>query len=62
MYALLGSPEHSLLDSKDFYRPVVTPYELQLALTDGEWSGPNPTPYPCPCPYSYAYPYPYAYP
>ena len=24
VYALLGSPEHSLLDSKDFYRPVVT--------------------------------------
>ena len=39
VYALLGSPEHSLLDSKDFYRPVVSPYELQLALSDGEWSG-----------------------
>ena len=37
---LLGSAEHSLLDSKDFYRPVVTPYELHLALTDGaEWTG-----------------------
>ena len=39
VYALLGSPEHSLLDSKEFYRPVVTPYELQLALTGDEWSG-----------------------
>ena len=33
VYVLLGSIEHALLDSKDFYRPVVTPYELHLALT-----------------------------
>ena len=40
VYVLLGSAEHSLLDSKGFYRPVVTPYELHLALTPGaEWSG-----------------------
>lgn len=40
VYVLLGSAEHSLLDSRDFYRPVVTPYELHLALTPGaEWTG-----------------------
>ena len=39
VYVLLGSPEHSLLDSKSFYRPVVTPFELQLALSNDEWSG-----------------------
>ena len=40
VYVLLGSAEHSLLDSKEFYRPVVTPYELHVALSDGaEWTG-----------------------
>ena len=40
VYVLLGSCEHSILDAKDFYRPVVTPYELHLALTPGaEWTG-----------------------
>ena len=40
VYVLLGSSEHALLDSKDFYRPVVTPYELHLALSPGaEWTG-----------------------
>ena len=27
------------LDAKDFYRPVLTPYELLLALRSGEWTG-----------------------
>lgn len=40
IYVLLGSAEHSILDSKTFYRPVVTPFELHLALTPGaEWTG-----------------------
>lgn len=40
VYVLLGSAEHAILDAKDFYRPVVTPYELHLALTSGaEWTG-----------------------
>ena len=40
VYVLVGSCEHSLLDSKDFYRPVVTPYELSIALMPGaEWTG-----------------------
>merc|ERR1712070_420798 len=28
-----------MVESKDFYRPVVTPYEFYLALTAGEWTG-----------------------
>lgn len=40
VYVLLGSAEHGLLDSKEFYRPVVTPYEAHVALSDGvEWTG-----------------------
>ena len=39
VYVLLGSAEHALLDAKDFYRPVLTPYELLLALRSGEWTG-----------------------
>ena len=36
---LQGSAEHSLVDSKDFLRPVVTPYEYLLALSGDEWTG-----------------------
>jgi len=39
-YVLLGSAEHSLIDAKDFYRPVVTPFELMLAFgSAAEWTG-----------------------
>lgn len=36
-FVLIACPENSLLDSRDFLRPVVTPYELTLAL-DPEFS------------------------
>lgn len=30
----------AILDSKDFYAPIITPYEAQLAFTPGaQWSG-----------------------
>ncbi|KAJ2499692.1 Diphthamide biosynthesis protein 2 [Coemansia sp. RSA 1972] len=39
-YVLVACPENSLVDSKDFYQPVVTPYELLLALARSrEWTG-----------------------
>ncbi|KAJ3014090.1 Diphthamide biosynthesis protein 2 [Thoreauomyces humboldtii] len=39
-FVLVACPENSLLDSRDFLRPVVTPFELELALVEGrEWSG-----------------------
>jgi diphthamide biosynthesis protein 2 len=40
VFILVACPENSLIDSKDFYKPVITPYELQLALDDNlGWSG-----------------------
>lgn len=40
VYCLVACPEHSLIDSTDFYRPVVTPYELELACAPArEWGG-----------------------
>jgi hypothetical protein len=36
----VACPENSLLDSKILFKPVVTPYELELALVEGrEWTG-----------------------
>lgn len=39
-FVLVACQQNTLMDSKDFYKPIVTPYELQLALapTD-EWTG-----------------------
>eukprot|EP00039_Didymoeca_costata_P024010 m.8981 g.8981 ORF g.8981 m.8981 type:complete len:567 (-) comp3986_c0_seq2:183-1883(-) len=31
VFVLIACPENSLLESKDFYRPIVTPYELEAA-------------------------------
>ncbi|KAI8890934.1 diphthamide biosynthesis protein 2, partial [Backusella circina FSU 941] len=39
-YVLVSCPENSLIDSKEFYRPIVTPFELEIALMkDKEWTG-----------------------
>ena len=39
IFVLVACPENSLLDSKDFFRPIVTPFELEIALVRGkEWS------------------------
>uniref|UniRef100_A0A8C0GFR8 2-(3-amino-3-carboxypropyl)histidine synthase subunit 2 n=1 Tax=Chelonoidis abingdonii TaxID=106734 RepID=A0A8C0GFR8_CHEAB len=39
IFVLVACPQNSLLDSRDFYRPVVTPYELELACNPArEWS------------------------
>ncbi|KAI8086195.1 diphthamide biosynthesis protein 2 [Halteromyces radiatus] len=39
-YVLVACPENSLIDSKDFYRPIVTPFELEIALVKSkEWTG-----------------------
>ncbi len=44
-WVVVGCWESSLVDSKDFYKPVITPFELELALRrdeervwTGEWS------------------------
>ncbi len=41
-WVVIGCWESSLVDSKDFYKPVITPFELALALTRDEervWKG-----------------------
>ncbi|KAJ2909907.1 Diphthamide biosynthesis protein 2 [Coemansia aciculifera] len=39
-HVLVACPENSLVDSKEFYSPVVTPFEMQLALSKSrQWTG-----------------------
>uniref|UniRef100_UPI00398E9F0D 2-(3-amino-3-carboxypropyl)histidine synthase subunit 2 n=1 Tax=Pristiophorus japonicus TaxID=55135 RepID=UPI00398E9F0D len=40
IYVLVACPENSLLDSSEFYRPVITPYEMEVACNRArEWTG-----------------------
>uniref|UniRef100_UPI0037E749A3 2-(3-amino-3-carboxypropyl)histidine synthase subunit 2 n=1 Tax=Semicossyphus pulcher TaxID=241346 RepID=UPI0037E749A3 len=39
IFVLVACPENSLLDSSEFYKPVVTPFEMEVACnTKREWS------------------------
>ncbi|KAI8811462.1 putative diphthamide synthesis protein-domain-containing protein [Cladochytrium replicatum] len=40
VFVLVACPENSLLDTKEFLKPIVTPFELTLALggKDSEWT------------------------
>ncbi|KIL58577.1 hypothetical protein M378DRAFT_170393 [Amanita muscaria Koide BX008] len=39
-FVLVACPENSLMDAKDFFRPIVTPYELEIALQATQsWTG-----------------------
>ncbi|GES89558.1 diphthamide biosynthesis protein 2 [Rhizophagus clarus] len=39
-FVLVACPENSLIDSKEFYRPIVTPFELEIALNPSrQWTG-----------------------
>ncbi|KAJ2363565.1 Diphthamide biosynthesis protein 2 [Coemansia sp. RSA 2611] len=39
-YVLVACPENSLVDSKEFFAPVVTPFEMLLALSKSrQWTG-----------------------
>jgi diphthamide biosynthesis protein 2 len=45
-WVVIGCWESSLIESKDFWRPLITPFELEIALQDdtnrvwtGEWTG-----------------------
>ncbi|SCV69855.1 BQ2448_1249 [Microbotryum intermedium] len=38
-FVLVACPENTLIDSKEFLRPIVTPFELELALTSKNWTG-----------------------
>ncbi|XP_025081135.1 2-(3-amino-3-carboxypropyl)histidine synthase subunit 2-like isoform X3 [Pomacea canaliculata] len=40
VFVLVACPLNSLLDSSEFYRPVVTPYEMEVACNQArEWTG-----------------------
>ncbi|KAF9919304.1 Diphthamide biosynthesis protein 2 [Lobosporangium transversale] len=39
-FVYVACPENSLIDSKEFYRPIVTPFELEIALSKSlDWTG-----------------------
>lgn len=39
VYVLIACPENALLDCREFFRPIVTPFELEVALDPSrEWS------------------------
>jgi len=40
MFVLIGCSQNSLIDSRDYVKPIITPFELELALKYGkEWTG-----------------------
>lgn len=40
VFVLVACPENSLIDSSEFYKPVVTPFEMELACNSNfEWDG-----------------------
>lgn len=40
VYVVVACAENSLVDSSEFYKPVVTPYEMELACNpEREWTG-----------------------
>ena len=40
VFVLVACPENSLLDSKEYLKPIITPFELDVALnSDREWTG-----------------------
>lgn len=39
-FILIACPENSVIDAKEFLRPIITPFELEVALqAEGTWSG-----------------------
>lgn len=40
VFVLVACPQNSLLDSSEFYRPIVTPFEMEVACNQArEWTG-----------------------
>ncbi|KAJ7380295.1 Diphthamide biosynthesis protein 2 [Desmophyllum pertusum] len=40
VFVLVACPENTLIDSQEFYKPIVTPFEMELAcLRTREWTG-----------------------
>ena len=39
IFVLVACPENSLLDNAEFYRPVITPFELEVACNpERQWN------------------------
>jgi len=38
VFVLVACPQNSLLDSKEFFKPIVTPHELEISLDRKQWS------------------------
>ncbi|TMW55970.1 hypothetical protein Poli38472_008618 [Pythium oligandrum] len=39
-FVLVACQQNSLMDSKEYFKPIITPFELQLALSESdEWTG-----------------------
>ncbi|KAF9652538.1 diphthamide biosynthesis protein [Thelephora ganbajun] len=39
-FVLIACPENSLIDSKEFFKPIITPFELEIAISaDRSWTG-----------------------
>ena len=39
VFVLVACPESSIVDSKDFLQPIITPFEFELACGNTEWTG-----------------------
>lgn len=40
IFVLVADPQGMILDSKEYYAPIITPYEAHLAFSgDAEWTG-----------------------
>ena len=39
IFVIIGCPQNSMLDSREFYRPIILPSELEWALEDRQWDG-----------------------
>eukprot|EP01132_Coremiostelium_polycephalum_P007458 gene7458-9164_t len=39
IFVIVACPENTIIDSKDFFKPIATPFELNLALRGKQWTG-----------------------
>lgn len=37
IFVVVACPENTIIDSKDYYKPLATPYELDIALVKYVW-------------------------
>lgn len=49
VFVLVSCPENSLVDSQEFFKPVVTPYEMEVACLRSVSGAVLPCCLPCQC-------------